>query len=382
MFLILCALAQASEGISAKGLTVSPYVDLGATFTPNVYRTPGNPKPAAGLLLRPGVDLRWETPDFTLGLTGVATRRQVLLVLGDDVAAWQLSRTDLDLDTTLLLRPRRPLQVVVREQAQRKHSLAPSSLALADGKGLTVRQRSITQAGVRYTPGGGALRLQLLGRGQVDNYNVSVGTLSYLVPTSTNTRVAGGGDAEIRWSFFPRTDLVLSGGAEAYAWAGTQLPGWGWNAQLGIFGRVDYPLVINAAVGFSQLRDGGVVSTTPIDGVIGNVAAVWSPTRHQRLSLGYTKGLEDSWYAPYLAFHKVAGSYAVSPSRRLDLKTTGSTRWEAARGISYQDLVVGGRVQADYALSEQLSVGAQAGVDWRLQAGWDVPLSLWLHMGW
>lgn len=388
MLLLLSSIAlgqdpagQDLDGIRAKGLEVAPYVDLGASFTPNVYRTPGNPKPAAGALLRPGLTLRWQTPEFALNLAGQAARRQVLFVVGDDVSAWQLSRTDLNLTGELLLRPDKPLSVVIREQAGRAHTLAPSSLAGASGKGLAVRQNTLTQAGVRYQPGRGALSIALLGRGEVEQHNVTVGP-NYLVPTSSITRLSGGGDLQAKWAFFPRTELVVNGQIEGYAWTGTQLPGWGWRANAGIYGRVNYPLVINVAAGFAQLRDGGVTSTTPLDGVTVKVAGIWKPTRTQSLRLAYEKDLEDSWYAPYLHYHRASLRYGVAPGKRTQLTSQGSVRWEQARGLAYQDVVVSSSIKVDYALSQQLSLGAQAGLDWRLQAGWDVPVSAWIRVGW
>lgn len=375
------AMAQDPDGLRVKGLQVTPYVDLGASFTPNVYRTPGNPKPAVGALIRPGLTLRWLTPEVDLSLSGQAARRQVLFVLSDDVSAYQLSRTDVDLSGQLIVRPNKPLSLVVRERAGRAHTLAPSSLAGATGKGLAVRQNAVTQAGVRYQPGGGALSIELLGRGDVEQHNVTVGP-NYLVPTSSITRLSGGGDLQARWSFFPRTDLVVNGRIEGYAWTGAQLPGWGWRANAGIYGRVDYPLVINVAAGFAQLRDGGVTSTTPLDGITVKVAGVWRPTRTQSLRLAYEKDLEDGWFAPYLHYHRASLRYGVAPGRRTQVKAQGSVRWEQARGLAYQDVVVSSSIKADYALSESLSIGAQGGLDWRAQAGWDVPVSAWIRVGW
>jgi len=388
MLLLLLSVAMGQDlegkdldGLRARGLEVAPYVELGASFTPNVYRTPGNPKPAAGALIRPGLTLRWQTPDVDLSLAGQAARRQVLFVLGDDVSAWQLSRTDLHLKGELLLRPDKPLSGVIREQAGRAHSLAPSSLAGASGKGLAVRQDTLTQAGLRYQPGRGALSVELLGRAHVEQHNVSVGP-NYLQPTSSITRLSGGGDLQARWAFFPRTDLVLNGRIEGYSWTGAQLPGWGWRANAGIYGRVDYPLVINLAAGFAQLRDGGVASTTPLDGVTVKVAGIWNPTRTQNIRLAYEKDLEDSWYAPHLHFHRASLRYGVAPGKRTQLNTQGSVRWEQARGLAYQDVVVSSSIKVDYALTRQLSMGAQLGLDWRLQAGWDVPIGAWIHLGW
>ena len=388
MLLLLSSMAlgqdldgQNLDGLRAKGLEVAPYVDLGASFTPNVYRTPGNPKPAVGALVRPGLTLRWQTPELALNLAGQAERRQILFVLGDDVSAWQLSRTDLDLKGELILRPRRPLQVVIRERAGRTHSLAPSSLAGATGKGLSVRQSTLTQAGLRYQPGLGSLSVELVGRGEVEQHNVTVGP-NYLLPSNSITRLSGGGDLQARWGFFPRTDLVVNGRIEAYGWTGAQLPGWGWRANAGLYGRVNYPLVLNVAAGFAQLRDGGVVSTSPVDGVTVKVAGIWKPTRTQSLRLAYEKDLEDSWYAPYLHYHRASLRYGVAPGKRTQLTSQGSVRWEQARGLAYQDVVVSSSIKVDYALSQQLSLGAQAGLDWRLRAGWDVPISAWVHVGW
>lgn len=388
LLMTLTAGAQEPErdGVRAGGATVSPSLGVGTSFTPNLFRAKTNPLPAQALLLRPGIDVTWETPYANWDLGATATRRQVLYLVGaPGLNAWQTSRTSIGLNTQLVVGPRSRIQFVVREQFSRNDRTAPSGISSADGRSVTVRNHNSAGAAIRVVPGGGALVIDVGGGVDVDNVNVSDAP-DFLVPTTTRTRLAGGPDLEARWSFFPRTDLVLKGHVHWYAWASLPvstnlLPGMDWRVQAGLIGRVDRPLVLNVLAGYGQLRDGNVAPLNPLDGLLVNASVRWQPRTGHHLTLGYVKDQADSWFATSLATNRGFAAYDADLSRRLHMRVEGGVALEFYRGNNaYTDVVGMGTLSARYDITKQLDLGVSAGVWNRAQAGWDVPIEATLNL--
>jgi hypothetical protein len=380
MLHLLVSLALSSEGVRLGSARLRPQVSVGTEVHTNTYRTPSNPTLGQALVLGARAGTSWETPGFALSLEGGLEREQVLYTLQGSDTARRLSGTDLDGALRLQLAPGRRIGGVVTEELRQTNTISPTVLG-GGYKGRVYGLESTTGASLRLQPGP-ALYADVGIQGHLERHSVRSAP-EYSLGVGSN-RGAAGPRGQLRWSLFPRTDLALQGGAEWFAWTGTYTnAGMGWDVSVGLLGRKDYGLVINALVGYHQLRYASGWVTPPTASVTGTAEAVWRPRPGMELAFGYDKGVEDSWYTDSLAYHYAFYRHRQVLGRRTSVELEGGYRLETLVGpVTATDGLLRGDATVTLRLAERAALEVGAGVWKRRSAGLDVPIRAGLTLGW
>lgn len=373
-WILLAGLAAAEP--SAGGASASPYIELGAAFTPNVYRTRQNPVASQAFTIRPGIDATWRTPEFHTDVGASVLRHQVVANFGDaDPAenAYQLSYFDGDARLRVHALPGRLVGFHLASMVDQAHRPGQSGIPGATGKTLVGSLKNDNNAQLRIQPGS-ALWVDLGGGARVERH--TVGTAPTFSPTATTNRVAAGPRLDARWQFFPRTEFWIHGELDWYAWTGGKLDaGMAWRAHLGVMGRITPNLRVNAVAGFAQLRSTSGTST-PLQGITALANVEWSPRTNTLLALGYAKDLEDSWFTTNMSWHYVFLRYDQMLTSRLSAGLEGGTRFELYTGaVSYPDVLIKSTANVTYQFTDHVSGSLTGGFWRRASTGWDTPVA-------
>lgn len=380
MLHLLMSLALSSEGVRVGSARLKPRVYVGTEVHTNTYRTPSDPTLGQALVLGARAGTLWDTPDLQLRLDGGLEREQVLYTLQPSDSAWRMSGTNLDGSLQLLLAPGRRIGGVVTEEVRQTNTVSPTVLG-GGYKGKVYGLESTTGAALRVQPGS-ALYADIGAQASVERHSVRSAP-DYSLGVGSN-RLAAGPRAQVRWSLFPRTDLALQGGAEWFAWAGTNPnAGMGWDASAGFMGRKTYGLVLNVLLGYHQLRYATGWITPPTASVTGTAEAVWRPRPGMELAFGYDKGVEDSWYTDSLAYHYAFYRHRQHIGRRTSVEIQGGYRFETLVGpVTATDGLLRGDATVTVQLADNAAFELGAGIWRRGSAGWDLPTRAGLTLGW
>ncbi len=261
------------------------------------------------------------------------------------------------------------------------------------------RHLGSTTTGLLSIRPGAALDIDLGGRFSFDDYDVPPqGNAAQ--NANYNSRIAGGPTLNVQWAFFPKTAIVVKGGANFFNWSenlvdatggdirtdsiGNELAvpdGWGWRAQAGLIGRFTERIVLNALVGYGQLKynedsvtgggdptaTGFDQDTSGIEGLLLTAEVSATPLLGHNLTGGYRKDFEDSWFTNYVHYHYVFGRYSAELGRGLGTQLEAGYRREQYRGeISRDDDVVRARAGLQYNAADWLDIGLN--VTWARRA--------------
>ena len=381
MLTLLSGLAAAEP--NAGGASAHPYVSIGAAYTPNVYRTRDNAVGSQAFTFRPGIDASWRTPEFKTDLGASVLRHQVVANFGDfDPAesAYQLSYFDVDGHLNVHALPGRLVGVKLDSVVNQEHRPGQSGIAGASGKTLVGSLKNDNTVAIRIQPGS-ALWFDLGGGARYERH--TVGTAPDFSPDSVTTRLAYGPRLDMRWQFFPRTELWAHGEMDWYAWTGGKLDaGIAWRAHLGVMGRITPNLRVNGVAGYAQLRSTAGV-TTPIQGITAMANVEWTPRTNSLIRLGYSKDLQDNWFTSNMSWHYVFLSYDQMLSSRLSAGLEGGTRFELYTGaVSYPDVLIKSDANLTYQFTDHVSGRVQGGFWRRASTGWDVPVEATVTARW
>jgi hypothetical protein len=270
------------------------------------------------------------------------------------------------------------------------------------------RLTSITSAMVSVRPGA-ALSIDLGGHFGFDDYDVPP-QANVEQNANYNSKISGGPSLDVQWAFFPKTAIVVQGGANFFNWAnnfvnaeggnfstdyyGDRLAipdGWGWRAQAGLIGRFTERIVVNALVGYGQLKynedsvteaaGGHPEAANPaavgfdqdlggIEGLLLTAEVSATPLLGHKLTAGYRKSFEDSWFTNYVHYHYVFGRYEAVLGSRLGATIEAGYRREQYRGeVDRNDDFVRAGADLSYNASEWLDV--DIGTQWVRRASAD-----------
>lgn len=205
------ALAGPGDHIRVGGMEIVPDVDIGAEFRSNVYRTETGGPGAGNLLLSPGLVIKAESPRHTLRVGGDWKLRKFLFVTSGDLPedavdgrAQRLDRFN-DATGTVALDAFKRSAVGLRLNERLAFQNWTTDAPLADVPYSSHLGQSLDGA-VRISPAS-ALGFFLGGMWMHDEYYTPVSGRE----EPLNVRDAYGPTLEARWSFLPRTSLVVRG---------------------------------------------------------------------------------------------------------------------------------------------------------------------------
>lgn len=396
--------AQPGEHVNLGEAELIPKVEIGSVYSSNVYLQEIDEQAGVALKLTPSAELTLESPELDLDLRGAYHFLKYLDPNLTNLDRYKDGLVDLDLGIL-------PKALVGLDLEETFKSSSRASEATHAGSALIVKVANDLGGFLAFHPGG-ALEVKGGGRFIYEDYRVPPEVNIEQSPFY-NSRIAYGPALEGKWRFFPRTAVVLQGRLERFTWddnlvniqesLGISEGDYGnyigvpdgslWSVQGGLRGRITERVAINALVGYTSatydeatvLEDGANEQEASVDldaasqgfdrdsegieGLSALVALDYNLDEMRRISLGYDRGLRDSYFTNFFVYDYVFLRAKALLSSRLGVAAEGGYRYESFFGeINRQDHVVRVRGDITYAGSDWLSVGAGAGWDRRASA--------------
>lgn len=398
---------------------VVPSVTTGLEWQSNVYMTAGirgtNDKEvrAANLMVNPAIRFESITTPAELTLSADLTARKFL-----SSATANLDRaSDAGIGLQANILPRAAVGVRVEDNFFNENRPNEALFAeRSEGGRAFISQLHNEAAGFISVHPGQALTVDVGGHFTFDNYNgnpnSNITGQSYL-----NAKNSYGFRMDSEWAFLPKTAIVADFDYSWNDWDKQALvtfdttPGsefaddllilpdsQGFKLHAGLVGRFTRKLVVNTLVGYGRLVysedsvtqgvtenqlqfvDGGLnaaaqgwdANITGVSGIIGTAQLAYTPRKGHKISAGYLRDFEDSWFTNYVAYNYAFLSYEGAVSRRVKVGGDFGYRLETYEGdFSRQDNVLRVNANATYEPMDWLAITANMGFRQRSAARFD-----------
>lgn len=372
-----------------------PSVDLGVEFHTNGYRSATSAVPAVNLRLSPSMALTLNREQVDLSLSGRYEARKYFGKFTN------LDRfNDFDIDFRLNAFKQSILGV------QLSQSVALLNLPVdfsQGGSGDTFQTRTRSQTGARLAVRAGpALEFTAGALFDADDFRVPSSAL-FGDSRAFNSRLAYGPTWSAKWSFFPRTAIVVEGQYSLNRWTDTWVPLLTQNAdrvegdflaipnsnefrlKAGLRGRTTPRLVIAAMFGYGSgkyLEDKVVTSPAPSDPTEADPnAAGWAADvsgidrllvemqvkyelgeSGRAIAVGYNKDFRDAYFTNYLALNQIYGRFSYRFGQRIGADTDVTANFEKYVGeVQRQDVRLRAKASATVFIQDWASVTAGGG---------------------
>jgi len=337
-----------------------PSVTASTRWASNVYQHEDKEISALSMLVRPALQLNVDGYNARLDLEGAYGVEQFLN--SDHQRLSSYDQTDLYAKLELL--PKSKISV----KSNIVHSRKMDAVEKTGGDDALVTFISNRGSGALSLKPGSALSLDAGGFASYDDYRVPVGATA-TGDSRLNNRLGYGPEASLKWTFFPRTAVLVNYSYYWYDWAtndvnaqggggtGTDTLGeWlampnskGWRAMLGLHGRFTERLVLSLSGGYGRaIYDessvtGGAASDSSAgdfavdlmefpEALIVRTGLQWSPRRGHTLDIGYWKDHQDSWFTNFVQYHYGYLRYDGMLTSRALVGVEGGYRLETYRG--------------------------------------------------
>ncbi len=413
----LGASADPGDHVAVGTATVTPGVDMGTEFRSNVYRLHTNEVAASAFLFRPRIAVENRNSDFVFLMSGSLSMRHYYFSQKSDNPAYEKSNlnryNDTDATASLHLLPTNLIGVKVTEDFQNDNLNTES---VWSDKAYISHLISDTSVDLSIHPGA-ALFVDVGGHLEANQYRGNPGATFAGNQIRLNNRLAYGPQIYGKWTFFPRTALIIDGGMEWFNWSenilnslnasnrlapedneiGDRLAvpdGREWRASASLIGRINNRLVINVSAGYGQIdydeqsvldraaqlagaegidevdpSEGWGQDLKGLDGLLGTVQFTVAPLPQHNLTLGYSKDFEDSWFTNYLSYHYAFARYNALIASRWSVSLEGGYRFEDYVGeVERADHFVRTTGNLSYNANEWMNISFSGG--WKRRASW------------
>lgn len=316
-------------------VTIIPTLDVGTEVRTNVYRAETSPTPGAHLRISPGLSFTAEGPDHRFGVSGDWDLRKYYFV-GEVARGWHARLTpgerirrldrfnDFAIGAEADLMRRSAVGIVFTNRATLRN--ANTDFEYAD-QPFNTQFRNVLRGGIRVSPTS-ALTITPGGVLEYDDYRIAS------MPNDRyNVRSAYGPRLEARWSFLPRTALVLDGRYVVHHWQQNQVEVDGVPTGLALpdsehlrgmvrlEGQLTSRLYANLGLGFGgawydeTTVEGLDTPTQPhldgpfdadltgLDGLLAVAQLRYLLSEKSEVHAGYEKSFEDSFFTNYFTYH-------------------------------------------------------------------------------
>ncbi len=396
------ALAAPGDHIKAGDALITPQIDVGVEYRTNAYQTqdPALNIPVTNLRVAPALTISANTPTTEFQLNGMSELRYVVstsgrygLVDGRDRRVNLDRFNDFNVSTGLRLNKGAPLSFNLSDNIGLRNNPAQAGGARGTGSAYHSQLRNdLRGAAVLRT--GPAVDATLTGMWAWDNFLVA-GT-SENGYRGFNRRHTVGSILEGKWTFFPRTAVVADVGYYYHGWAQNVVatpqpaPYTGEDlgetlvlpdshflkARAGLRGRITPKLVVIGTVGVGDAwyfanaaaiasADGDEWEANPalIQGLLATVQARYDLSPGNRITAGYQKDFEDSWFTNYMAYNSLYATLENRFGPRFGTTLSFDTRFESYVGeVTREDILVRGKGDISYGILDFASVSG--GVWW------------------
>ncbi len=388
------ASAAPGEHILVGDSVITPMVDVGVEYRTNVYQREIDPIGGANLRVAPGFEVNTKGPQTTFNARGQSELRY-MLVAGTDNRANLDRFTDFTAGADLHLLTDQVLQFKFSENIGMKNNIAQAGWE--DSPFHTQFRNELgLLAPIRVGP---AIQIQPGGAWSFDDFRIpeSGRVNDFRRFNRRNTLAAG---LDLKWTFFPRTAAILEADYAGHLWDANlvstsdgsndaaanpygdtvALPNSNFvKVQAGVRGRFTQRLVLIATAGYGvglYNTTGGVPDTVAaidvagIDRIVGLVQGRFDLGPGNKLSLGYRKDFDDSWFANYLAYHHLYSRLENRFGPRFGTLAEVGVRLEGFAGqITRADQLL--RVRGDLTYSVQDWLSISGGAWWTRRASSD-----------
>ena len=342
------AFAGPGDHIRAGSVEIVPDLDLGAEYRSNVFRREADGVGAANLLVSPGIKLTADGEDHGFRVDSSWELRKFFFVGEEQGTAAEVpSRlagldrfNEFDASAGIDLFKRSSLGLRLSNTTALQNWTADAPFADVP---YSSQFRNGLRGGLRINPGS-ALEVVAGGGWAYD---------AYLAPRqgeiqnrTLNRRNTYGPSLETRWSFLPRTALVLRGTYDFYNWQLNEIESDSplgnlevpdsrqWKVWTGLDGQVTEKLLVQMFVGYGN----GVYPDAATSGSVTGLRRLLlksqvrydlTPSTDERggtkLSAGYMRDFRDSFFTNYLGLDQVFVGYdgrlgPFSPSARYEYR--------------------------------------------------------------
>jgi len=360
------AVAGPGDHIRVGAFELAPTVAMGSEFRSNVYRSEDDAVPAANLDLATGLGLSADGDDHQFDLGGLWELRKFFFVGPQQVGAERprgqrisaLDRFDsgnarFGLDSFRRSR----VGVTLHDDVALQNTTADAEYADLP---YTTHFRNALGGGLRLSPSP-AFSITPGGNWSYDDFRIP--RVANERDRTLNERHTYGPDLDVEWRFLPRTALVLDGSFELNDWATNlldaedeeeediEIPDSRFvKVRGGIDGQFTRRLFAKAIVGYGVAAYQGTSArarrgVSGIDGLLVRFSLRYDLTQPtddrpgSRISGGYTKDFNDSFFTNYLALDAFDLGY-TGRFGRFEPRLAYSLRFERYEGeLQRSDLV-------------------------------------------
>ncbi len=375
------AVASAGPGdhIRAGDAVIVPDIDMGMEYSTNVFRSHDDPRAAPNLRISPGIQIETKAPELSLSLGAEYMLRKYLKEPYTSADRF----SDFDLTAKLAARKRHAVGFNLFDNASMVNVPVDMAGAIRNGGSYVSRLRNHLVGGVVLRPGQ-AMEFTLGGTWDFDDFQVPEGA-QITNSRFLNRRQAFGPTVDARWTFFPRTAIVLRSSYLVHRWDdnwilsiqdellpnefnfGTHLAmpnSTHFKIDGGIQGRFTNHLVLTIRGGYgsanydeqSVIKDASDETVqdrselTEAAGFFDDVAGLdklllqaeirYELTPDSSVAVGYQRDFDDSWFTNYLAYDRVYGQLNARLGSHLGMTAEGGFRMEDYNGEGPRDDIV------------------------------------------
>lgn len=396
------ASAAPGDHIKAGDALITPQIDLGVEYRTNAYQVsdPNFTIPVTNLRVAPGLSISANTPQTEFRLNGISELRYVVStngrygeVDGQDIRVNLDRFNDFNVSSGLRLMKGAPLSFNLSENIGLRNNPAQAANAVGSGSAYHSQLRNDLR-GAAVLRAGPGVDATLTGMWAWDNFLVAGNSANGY--RGFNRRHTVGPVLEGKWTFFPRTALVGDIGYYRHIWAQNiidtpQGPNYAGEdlgetlvladshfvkARVGLRGRITPKLVLIGTVGYGDAwyfadtasltgadGDSWEANPTALQGLLSTVQAKYELAPGNRVTAGYQKDFEDSWFTNYMAYNSLYVTLENRFGPRFGTNLSFDTRFESYQGeVSRNDVLVRAKGDLSYSIMDFASVST--GVWW------------------
>lgn len=375
------SLGVPGQHIRAGDAVIVPDIDLGMEYKTNVYEGANNDwGGGANLRVSPGIRIETKAPELAFTLSGEYKLRKYF----QQKFASADRYTDFDLSAKLQARKRHSLGFNLSDSASLTNDPVEMEGAIRNtGQAYVTRMRNHLIGGVVLRPGQ-AMEFTLGGIWNFDDYQVPQGA-QITGNRFYNRRQAFGPSIDARWTFFPRTAVVVRSSYVINRWDDNWVlavndstlpnqPTFGTHLGMpnsvhfkidgGIQGRFTNHLVLTLRGGYgsakydeqsviddasdetvqdaSELTEaaGFFVDADGLDKLLVQTELRYELTPDSSVAVGYQHDFEDSWFTNYVAYDRIYGQLIARLGSHLGMRGEGGVRLEDYSGEESRDDIV------------------------------------------
>ncbi|TNE92006.1 MAG: hypothetical protein EP330_03370 [Deltaproteobacteria bacterium] len=336
------AAAEPGDHIRLGEAVITPTLDLGIEHRTNAFQRDTRAIAGTALRVAPGLELALDGPEVAATFGGEWEIRKYI-----QSQASSLDRmNDFNLGGSLDLFRNRALGIELREYAALRNNTNDSGLA-EDPFATQLRNEAGARVKIRF---GQALQIAPGFTHLYTDFRVPEGALFNQTGRDYNTRQGLNPGLDAEWKFLPRTSIVLDTDLIVYSWEENTRPRFDqeggaltvaipnsthFKLRAGLRGRVTERIssTVELGYGLASYKDDDT-DLGGLEGLLVAAQAQYDMSSTQKLSIGYKKDFDDSWFTNYMTYNHLYVKHHGKYGSRLSSDAEAMIRFEGYKGGS------------------------------------------------